>query len=170
MGDEVRLVLKDGQVLEYRVCDLEIVPKELAVKRVAEKDGADWLVLMTCYPFSFAGPAPDRFLVWARPAGCPPAKREFRKPLALCAGGRSSFPSPRSGKGLIAGASPVFPPSAREGRLPAPPRRYRSSLDCRKGRYSAEGGGSAFFLFPAVFSTISPRYFGSSTPAISATS
>jgi LPXTG-site transpeptidase (sortase) family protein len=66
IGDRIRIGLQDGEVLIYRVRDMEVVPQEKAAMRVAEKDGADWLVLLTCYPFTFAGPAPDRFLVWAR--------------------------------------------------------------------------------------------------------
>lgn len=30
---------------------------------------AQSLVLFTCYPFHYIGPAPDRYLVWARPIG-----------------------------------------------------------------------------------------------------
>ena len=65
-GDRVRIILKDKRVLTYRVCDMEVVSRETAERRVAEKDGGDWLVLMTCHPFTFAGAAPERFLVWAR--------------------------------------------------------------------------------------------------------
>lgn len=127
MGEAVRLVLNDGRVLRYRICDIDIVPRELAAKRIAEKNVGDWLVLMTCYPFTFAGPAPDRFLVWARPAGDGPLKLDLKRPQTLRAGGRPSFPSPPSSMERKAGASPASSPSAREGRSPASPQRHPAS-------------------------------------------
>jgi sortase A len=114
IGDRVRIVLKDREVLEYRVCDIEVVPRELAVMRVAEKDGSDWLVLMTCYPFSFAGPAPDRLLVWARPARAEPVKRNIRTPSVQRAGGRPSYYSPPQARDRVCGPpSPLPHPSGR---------------------------------------------------------
>ncbi len=121
MGDTVRLLLRDGRILRYRICDIDVLPRELAAKRIAEKSAGDWLVLMTCYPFTFAGPAPDRFLVWARPAGDGPLEKKLKGPPTLRAGGRLSFPSPPDSTGGKAGASSADPPSAREGRFPASP-------------------------------------------------
>jgi sortase A len=92
IGDRVSIVLKDLEVLEYRVCDIEVVPREMAVMRVAEKDGSDWLVLMTCYPLSFVGPAPDRLLVWARPSYYSPPPARDRRGI-----GRAAFASCRGG-------------------------------------------------------------------------
>jgi len=47
----------------YRVLSTEIVsPSSVAV---LESDGHEILTLVTCYPFYFVGPAPDRFVVRA---------------------------------------------------------------------------------------------------------
>ena len=40
-----------------------------ASKRMREKAGEDWLVLLTCHPFRYLGPAPRRFLAWSMAAG-----------------------------------------------------------------------------------------------------
>lgn len=68
VGDPVSLEWPHGLQTEYRVVETEILDPEIAVARVREKARESWLVLMTCYPFSYIGPAPSRFLVWARPA------------------------------------------------------------------------------------------------------
>jgi len=95
-GDRVRITLKDKRVLTYRVCDMEVVSRETAERRVAEKDGGDWLVLMTCHPFAFAGAAPERFLVWARREPPEPLYERDKEPALRRAGGRPStyFPPP----------------------------------------------------------------------------
>lgn len=138
-GEAVRLVLKDGRVLRYRICDIDIVPRELAAKRIAEKNAGDWLVLMTCYPFTFAGPAPDRFLVWARPADEGPSNLDVKRPHTMRAGGRPSIPFPPSME-RSAGASPASSPSAREGRSPASPQGHQPypglTAPGRRVRYS----------------------------------
>lgn len=89
-GDRVRIMLKDRRVLTYRVCDMEVVSRETAARRVAEKDGGDWLVLMTCHPFVFAGAAPERFLVWARREPSEPWNEDYNEPPLQRAGGRPS--------------------------------------------------------------------------------
>jgi len=96
-GDRVRITLKNGRLLSYRVCDMEIVPRELAESRVAEKDGGDWLVLMTCHPFAYAGAAPERFLVWARREPAEPMYEPDKEPTLRRAGGRPSTYVPPSG-------------------------------------------------------------------------
>jgi len=116
IGDRVRIVLKDRRVLVYRVCDIEVVPGELAARRIAEKDGSDWLVLMTCHPFSFAGAAPDRFLVWAKPARNQPVKDETGSPSVQRAGGRPSYYYPPTARGRVC-SSFASAPSIRKGGL-----------------------------------------------------
>jgi sortase A len=47
----------------YRVVSTKIVrPDNVAV---LDPDGTEVLTLVTCYPFYFVGPAPDRFIVRA---------------------------------------------------------------------------------------------------------
>jgi sortase A len=61
-GDEI-LLETPAKALTYRVSSTEIVdPSEVAVLR---SHGKDELTLITCYPFSYLGPAPKRFIVHA---------------------------------------------------------------------------------------------------------
>jgi sortase A len=90
-GDRVRIMLKDRRVLTYSVCDREVVAREMAERRVAEKDGGDWLVLMTCHPFTFTGAAPERFLVWARREPVEPLYELHKESPLRRAGGRPSI-------------------------------------------------------------------------------
>lgn len=69
VNDVISLERKDRRVERYKVVDTEIVASEKARPRLQEKSREDWLVLMTCYPFKYVGPAPERFLVWARREG-----------------------------------------------------------------------------------------------------
>ncbi len=62
----IRLEFNDNTSREYKICEMEVLPKDQAEKRLEEKKDENWLVLMTCHPFLFVGPAPDRFLVWAK--------------------------------------------------------------------------------------------------------
>ena len=62
-GDEIRFKTSGG-AFEYRVQSIEIVgPRDT---RVLEPSSGRDLTLITCYPFSFVGRAPDRFVVRAR--------------------------------------------------------------------------------------------------------
>jgi sortase A len=61
-GDVITLVTSRGEY-HYRVVSTRIVsPTEVAVLKA---DGHEVLTLVTCYPFNFIGPAPDRFIVRA---------------------------------------------------------------------------------------------------------
>jgi sortase A len=61
-GDVITLVTSRGE-FHYRVVSTRIVnPTEVAVLKA---DGREILTLVTCYPFYFIGPAPDRFIVRA---------------------------------------------------------------------------------------------------------
>jgi len=62
----IRLEFKDNTSREYKICEIEVLPKAKAAERLKEKKDENWLVLMTCHPFLYVGPAPDRFLVWAK--------------------------------------------------------------------------------------------------------
>jgi sortase A len=62
-GDEITLTTLAGSFL-YRVDQISIVePQESEVLR---DSGENLLTLVTCYPFSFVGPSPKRFIVRAR--------------------------------------------------------------------------------------------------------
>jgi sortase A len=63
VGDEIRIEAAGERYL-YRIVDTRVVPPaDISVLR----SGADpLLTLITCYPFYFIGPAPDRFVVRAR--------------------------------------------------------------------------------------------------------
>jgi len=65
-GNPIKLEFEDNTSREYKICEMEVLPKDQAEKRLEEKKDENWLVLMTCHPFLFVGPAPDRFLVWAK--------------------------------------------------------------------------------------------------------
>jgi sortase A len=61
-GDEISLTTRRG-VLHYRVAFMTIVgPDDLSV--LGTSNDAD-LTLITCYPFGYLGPAPQRFVVQA---------------------------------------------------------------------------------------------------------
>ena len=65
IGDEIRLVTPRG-TFRYLVTQTFIVsPQDVWV--LAPTDGRE-LTLVTCYPFSYIGPAPKRFVVKAEPA------------------------------------------------------------------------------------------------------
>jgi len=65
-GIDIEMQLRDGSRRFYRVMETEVVSPEMSVERVKQERNDDWLVLMTCYPFHYIGPAPQRFLVWAK--------------------------------------------------------------------------------------------------------
>ena len=61
--DEIRLSTLKG-VFQYEVVSLRIVePENVGVLASADENV---LTLVTCYPFSFVGPAPKRWIVRAR--------------------------------------------------------------------------------------------------------
>ena len=61
-NDVITLTTLAGQY-RYRVMSTEIVsPTDVTV---LQSDGHEVLTLVTCYPFYFVGPAPDRFIVRA---------------------------------------------------------------------------------------------------------
>lgn len=62
-NDVITLTTLAGEY-RYRVMSTEIVsPSDVTV---LESDGHEVLTLVTCYPFYFVGPAPDRFIVRAK--------------------------------------------------------------------------------------------------------
>lgn len=62
IDDVIRMVVPP-HTYEYRVSSLRVVaPTETSV---LDSNGIDELTLVTCYPFRFFGPAPDRYIVSA---------------------------------------------------------------------------------------------------------
>ena len=60
--DLIRFSTKDGSA-EYRVISTKVVgPKDTWV---LDNESSDTLTLITCYPFYYVGPAPERFIVEA---------------------------------------------------------------------------------------------------------
>jgi sortase A len=62
VNDRIRVVLP-RETYEYRVEELRVVSPEET--DVLQSKGMEELTLVTCYPFRFIGPAPDRFIVSA---------------------------------------------------------------------------------------------------------
>lgn len=73
VGDGIIIEDLRGNIRRYRIYDAEVCDPAEAVVRIREHKEANALVLMTCYPFRWIGPAPQRFLVWAE-----------RDPTSLC--------------------------------------------------------------------------------------
>ncbi|MCB2156569.1 class D sortase [bacterium] len=65
VGMEVQLETVE-QVQRFKVTDIEIHTPQSLQQRVAEMSKPDVLLLSTCYPFRYVGPAPERFLVICR--------------------------------------------------------------------------------------------------------
>jgi sortase A len=62
-GDAITLKTRDGD-FEYRVESTAVVPPSAI--DVLQPTSGRTLTLITCFPFSYVGPAPDRFIVRAR--------------------------------------------------------------------------------------------------------
>ncbi len=65
VNDRIKIVYPDGKCVKFRVSELEILTPEQAWQRVQNNQIRNKLLLMTCYPFKYIGPAPNRLLVWA---------------------------------------------------------------------------------------------------------
>jgi sortase A len=61
-NDRIRLRTPDA-TYEYRVQSVRVVPPEET--SVLQSKGIEELTLVTCYPFTWVGPAPERFVVKA---------------------------------------------------------------------------------------------------------
>ncbi len=67
-GAEVLVEHPDSRLDCYRVTHIDIINRSTLNTLMTMHRDEDWLVLATCYPFYYIGPAPQRFLVWCRPA------------------------------------------------------------------------------------------------------
>ena len=66
-GEELSIAGADGSLSHYRVADIEVIGHARVADYLLARSRPGWVVLMTCYPFRFVGPAPKRFIVWGRP-------------------------------------------------------------------------------------------------------
>jgi sortase A len=66
-GSEVTLEHLDGSTTRYRVVDIDSVARDGLARYFANQRNREWIALLTCYPFRFIGPAPERFIAWAAP-------------------------------------------------------------------------------------------------------
>jgi sortase A len=74
--DVIDLAASSGAQYRYRVVSIQIVdPGDVRFLYPTE---LDTLTLVTCYPFHFVGPAPQRFIVRAECTNCPQKERERR--------------------------------------------------------------------------------------------
>jgi sortase A len=67
-GDAITLKTRNGD-FEYAVESIAVVPP--GDVHVLQSTGGRTLTLITCFPFSYLGPAPDRFIVRARELKAP---------------------------------------------------------------------------------------------------
>ncbi|MGM8213628.1 class D sortase [Virgibacillus sp. W0430] len=64
-GDELHIKMKNGTFI-YEILDHEIVDAD--DRTVIDPDRAEeYLTVSTCYPFSYVGSAPDRYVIYAYP-------------------------------------------------------------------------------------------------------
>jgi sortase A len=66
-SDLLELEDRNGQRRQYRVSEIEILQEEKVPERIQEHREKSSMLLMTCYPFQYIGPAPRRYLVWTNP-------------------------------------------------------------------------------------------------------
>jgi sortase A len=78
-SDEIDIITPDG-TFKYLVVETMIVSPEQV--EVLESDGESILTLVTCYPFSYVGNAPKRFIVRAQQIfSAPPGDQQFPDPI-----------------------------------------------------------------------------------------
>ena len=68
-GYEFTVADATGTVSRFRVADIDTVERDAVEEHFAGHRHTGWIALMTCYPFRYMGPAPERFIVWGAPVG-----------------------------------------------------------------------------------------------------
>lgn len=66
-GDRVHLRWYDATTLTYALTDIDVVPRDAAQLVLSQKTCPGRIALLTCYPFRFVGPAPERTILWLDP-------------------------------------------------------------------------------------------------------
>lgn len=64
-GAAVSVIRRDGSKKTFRVRAVDILDAESAEQKIRRRQGSEGLLLMTCHPFRYFGPAPKRILFWA---------------------------------------------------------------------------------------------------------
>ena len=64
-GSTVTITRRDGSRRDYRIAAIDILDPEAAQRKIRAHLDRDELALMTCYPFRYIGPAPQRIVFWA---------------------------------------------------------------------------------------------------------
>lgn len=72
LGERVMLATKERE-LNLKVSFIQILPKDQLAAGLSRFTQQEGVVLITCYPFRYAGPAPQRYLVWLEPVNQTPA-------------------------------------------------------------------------------------------------
>jgi LPXTG-site transpeptidase (sortase) family protein len=62
VGERVFITRRSGEEVEYRILQLHVIDPN-AAEAMAEDVQPGTLMLVTCYPFRYIGPAPERFVV-----------------------------------------------------------------------------------------------------------
>ena len=65
-GDRVCLETLNRKKIRYQVARVEVMSIREMEEKLRDRYRFQGMVLATCYPFRFAGPAPQRYLVWLR--------------------------------------------------------------------------------------------------------
>ena len=68
-GHDIEMQRHDGSRRRYRVLEVLVVEAGQAEELIREQQHSQRLLLLTCYPFRYLGPAPERFLALAAPLG-----------------------------------------------------------------------------------------------------
>ncbi|MCK4666221.1 sortase [Candidatus Dependentiae bacterium] len=66
VGDNIEIEFKDSTIKTYTVFKTEIIDKDKIETHLNQDTPEDILVLLTCYPFYYIGPAPKRYLVYSK--------------------------------------------------------------------------------------------------------
>lgn len=66
-GNSLQLETRIGTLRSYRIQAIHICDKQEVVAFLQSHVDEDCLLLLTCYPFRYIGPAPERFVVLAEP-------------------------------------------------------------------------------------------------------
>jgi LPXTG-site transpeptidase (sortase) family protein len=63
----ITITQRNGFTRKYRVKDIDIMAPDSAQEKIHKRMDRDEIVLMTCHPIRYVGPAPKRILFWAVP-------------------------------------------------------------------------------------------------------
>jgi len=63
----ITITRRDGSRKDYRVTAIDILDPAAAQQKIRARLDCDELALMTCHPFRYVGPAPQRIVFWAEP-------------------------------------------------------------------------------------------------------